>query len=288
MALILKGAPVAERLTLSARERTKALKARGVTPTLAVLRVGKRAEDVSYESAAERRCEKAGVRVVKFTLPSDCTQEELIGSIARINARGDIHGCLMLRPLPEGLDGRAACAALAPEKDVDGETDAALAALIRGDEGFAPCTARACMEILDFYGIEISGRRAVVIGRSLVIGKPVALMLLARSATVTVCHSKTPDLPSVCRAADILVTAAGKAGLVDARYTNPNQVIIDVGMSDGGDGNLIGDAVFAELDPLVYAITPMPGGVGAVTSSVLLTQVVEAAERQTAGKGEAV
>lgn len=282
MAMILNGAPVAEKITENARKRAQELGLRGIEPTLAILRVGEKPADLAYERAAGKRCRKAGVRVESFALSARCTQETLMDSVALINGRTDIHGCLILRPLPAWLDERAACAALAPEKDVDGVTALSLSALLTGNgSGFAPCTARACMELMDYYGVEISGRRAVVIGRSLVIGKPIALMLLARDATVTVCHSKTPDLSDICRQADILIAAAGRANMVDARFTNSGQAVIDVGMNAVDGGALTGDARFEELEGLASAVSPVPGGVGAVTTAVLAAQVVEAAERQT-------
>ena len=280
MAEILTGAPAAAAITEDLICRVEALRAEGVEPCLALLRVGARPDDLAYERGAMRRCEKVGVRTVCVTLPADCSQAALLDAIAAINADDQIHGCLMFRPLPGHLNERAACEALLPRKDVDGMTSASLTTLFAGEgEGFAPCTAQSCMELLSYYGVDPSGKRAAVIGRSLVIGKPVSLLLQSGDATVTVCHRKTPDLPAVCREAEILVVAAGRAGVVGAEHTNPNQIVLDVGVNAAPDGGICGDVRFEETAPLVRAIAPVPGGVGSVTTAVLAKHVVEAAER---------
>ena len=187
----------------------------------------------------------------------------------------------MFRPLPKHLDEEAACQALDPEKDVDGITDGSMVGVFTGQKkGFPPCTPQACMEILDHYGIDCAGKKAVVIGRSLVVGKPAAMMLIKKNATVTVCHTKTVDMPAVCREADILIVAAGRAGVVDKPYFAPGQVVIDVGINVNAEGKLCGDVKFEDAEPIVGAITPVPGGVGSVTTSVLVGHVVEAAMRR--------
>ena len=280
MSVILKGAPVVAAMNEANTARCAALREKGVVPTLAVVRVGAREDDLSYEKGVMARCAKVGVEVKQFLLPADAAQEELLGVIACINADPSIHGCLLFRPLPRQFDDRAVRAALAPEKDIDGITDGSLAGVFTNTAlGYPPCTAQACLEILKFYGIPLSGRRAVVVGRSLVVGKPAAMMLDRENATVTLCNSRTRDLPEVCREADIVVVAMGKAGAVGAEHLREGQVVVDVGIHVNEEGKLCGDVRFGEAEPLVEAITPVPGGVGTVTTSVLVSHVVEAAEK---------
>ena len=280
MAEILKGASVAAAITENLVRRVDALKSKGVEPCLAILRVGARADDLAYERGARKRCEKLGIHIVSFELDTDCTQDELLDEIAHINADNAIHGCLMFRPLPEHLNEQAACEALLPRKDMDGMTDASLCTVFSGHgEGFAPCTAQSCVELLDHYGFDPEGKRVTVIGRSLVIGKPVAMLLENRNATVTMCHTKTVNLPDICRSADILVVAAGKAGILDETFTNADQVVIDVGFHTAPDGSICGDVQFAAVEPCVKAISPVPCGVGSVTTAGLCKHVIEAAER---------
>lgn len=280
MATLLKGAPVAAALSGVLTARANALKAAGIVPTLAVLRVGERPDDISYEAGAVKRCEQIGIAVRRFSLPDPCTRAQLLEAVGRINSDGSIHGCLMFRPLPDKALEAAACALLTPEKDVDCMTAGALAGVFTGQgAGYPPCTAQACMELLAYYGYALQGKRAVVIGRSLVIGRPVSMMLQARNATVTMCHTKTVDLPAVCRGADVIVAAAGRMGMVDAAYAAPGQVIVDVGIHVDGNGKLCGDVDFEHVRPIVDAITPVPGGVGAVTTAVLAKHVIEAAEK---------
>lgn len=280
MAELLKGAPVAATLTENLLQRTNALRDRGVIPTLAILRVGARPDDLSYETGAMKRCDKIGIAVRQFLLPEDCTKEQLLDAVREINADDSIHGCLMFRPLPDKEMEDAACALLAPEKDVDGMTVGSLATVFAGKGvGYPPCTAQACMELLEYYNIPLQGKRVTVIGRSLVIGKPVSMMLQARNATVTMCHTKTVELAKTCRDAEILVVAAGKAGVVDADFVSPGQTVVDVGIHVNSEGKLCGDVQFDAVEPVVTAITPVPGGVGGVTTAVLAKHVVEAAEK---------
>ena len=280
MAEILKGAPVAAALSEELIRRAAALRGAGILPTLAILRVGERPDDVAYENAAVKRCEKVGVSVRRVLLPHSCAREALLDAVARINDDPTIHGCLLFRPLPERESEAAACALLSPEKDVDGCTAGSLAAVFTGKgPGFPPCTAQACLELLDYYGISPAGKRVAVVGRSLVIGRPVAMMLQSRDATVTMCHSKTADLAAACREADIVVAAAGQAGLIDASCVRAGQVVLDVGINVTAEGTLRGDVRFDEAEPVVKAITPVPAGVGAVTTAVLAKHVLQAAER---------
>lgn len=280
MAEILKGAPVAAAISEDLTARAEKLKARGTEPCLAILRVGEQADDLAYERSILKRCEKVGIRALPVLLPVDCTQGNLLDEIEKINGDPRIHGCLLFRPLPAHLNGQAVADALVPSKDVDSMTSASLLTVFTGrGEGFAPCTAQSCLELLDYYGIDPTGKRAAVVGRSLVIGKPVSMMLQARNATVTMCHSKTVDLPDVCRQAEILIVAVGKAGTVDAGFTNPNQIVLDVGINAAPGGGICGDVRFDEVEPLVKAVSPVPGGLGPVTAAVLCKHVIEAAEK---------
>ena len=260
-----------------------ALKEKGVTPTLGIVRVGERGDDLSYERGAVKRCETLGVAYEKFLLPADCTQEELMAVIDQVNKNDAIHGVLIFRPLPKHLDEAAVIKALEPEKDVDGITDGSMVGVFAGtNQGFPPCTPQACMEILDYYNVDCTGKKAVVVGRSLVVGKPAAMMLIKKNATVTVCHTRTVDMPSVVKEADIVIVAAGRAGVVDASYVREGQIVIDVGINVNAEGKLCGDVDYASVEPIVEAITPVPGGVGSVTTSVLIGHVVEAAKRKFA------
>lgn len=280
MAELWKGAPVAAALTEQLITRCEALKAAGTVPTLAILRVGERPDDISYETGAMKRCAKIGVAVKQFLLPSDCTKKQLLDTVREINADAAIHGCLMFRPLPDKDMEAAACALLDPAKDVDCMTSGSLASVFTGKgAGYPPCTAQACMEILAHYGVDLTGKRATVIGRSLVIGKPVSMMLQAKNATVTMCHTRTVNMAETCRNAEVLIAAAGKAGVVTSDYAAPGQVVIDVGINVDENGKLCGDVDFAGVEPVVSAITPVPGGVGAVTTAVLAKHVIEAAEK---------
>ncbi|MDO4565986.1 MAG: tetrahydrofolate dehydrogenase/cyclohydrolase catalytic domain-containing protein [Oscillospiraceae bacterium] len=280
MAKILKGAPVAEAITEQLVARAADLKNKGIIPTLAIVRAGERGGDIAYETGAVKRCDKIGIAVKRFPLPADCPKEKLLDTIKEINEDETIHGCLVFRPLSDRETEAAAAALLLPEKDVDCMTASSLAGVLSGrGAGYPPCTAAACIELLDYYGIELEGRRVTVIGRSLVIGRPVSMLLQARNATVTMCHTKTADLPSVCREAEILVVAAGKAGVVSSQSVLPGQIVIDVGINMNTEGKLCGDVDFAAVEPTVSAITPVPGGVGAVTTAVLAKHVIKAAER---------
>ena len=286
MARLLLGKEVTEKLNARIISDCEALKAKGVVPTLAIIRCGERPDDLSYERGATKRADTLGVAVEKIVLPEDVTKEKLIETIDAVNANDNIHGILLFRPLPKHLkaDQDEISNRVDPKKDIDGMTDLSNAGVFMGKElGFAPCTPEACMEILAHYGIDCTGKKAVVIGRSLVVGKPAAVMLMARNATVTVCHTRTLDVPAVAREADILITAAGKLRSLTKDYVRPGQIVIDVSINwDEAKGGIAGDAVFEEIEPIVDAITPVPGGVGAVTTSVLIGHVVEAAKRSLA------
>lgn len=281
MALELRGAPVSRAIQEDLAGRIEALRARGTTPTLAIIRVGERTDDLTYQRAAERRCADLGIAVRLLALGEGCDQGELLSAIRSVNEDAGVHGCLMLRPLPKHLDEDEACAALAPAKDVDGITAASGFGVYAGREvGFAPCTAEGCVRILDHYGIDLSGARVAVVGRSTVIGRPVAMLLMRRDATVTICHSRTADVAAACREADVVVAAVGHARTIGAECVRAGQAVVDVGINwDEEAGRLVGDVAFDEVEPVVSAITPVPGGVGSVTVAVLCEHVVRAAER---------
>ena len=281
MARQLLGKEVTAVLNEKIKSRAAALKEKGVEPTLGIIRVGEREDDLSYERGAVKRCETLGVACKKILLPADVTQEVLMDAVRQVNEDDSIHGVLIFRPLPRHLDEEAVIRALDPAKDVDGITDGSMVGVFAGrEQGFPPCTPQACMEILDHYQIDCTGKKAVVVGRSLVVGKPAAMMLLKKNATVTVCHTRTKDMPSVVKEADIVIVAAGRAGVVDDRYVSPGQIIIDVGINVNDQGKLCGDVAYDKVEPIVDAITPVPGGVGSVTTSVLVGLLVEAAARK--------
>ena len=289
MAKQLLGKEVNEALVAKLQERTAALKDKGVTPTLGIIRLGENPSDLSYEKGATKRAEEVGVAVKNYILPETATKEEVLKVIDEVNADASVHGVLMFRPLPKHLkaDQDEICNRLAPCKDVDSMTHMSNAGVFEGqDLGYAPCTPAACMEILDYYGIDCKGKNAVVIGRSLVVGKPAAMMLMGKNATVTICHTKTVNTAEICKKADIIVTAAGVLGSLTKEFVSEGQIVIDVSMNwnpekitSKGKGGMSGDCVFDEVEPIVGAITPVPGGVGAVTTTVLMKHVVEAAEK---------
>ncbi len=289
MAKRLLGKEVNEALVAALQTRTAALREKGTVPTLGIIRLGENPSDLSYEKGATKRAEEVGVAVKNFILPENASKEELLAVIDQVNADDSIHGVLMFRPLPKHLKGDQdeICNRLDPKKDVDSMTHMSNAGVFEGqDLGYAPCTPAACMEILDHYGIDCKGKTAVVIGRSLVVGKPAAMMLMGKNATVTVCHTRTVNTAEICKRADIIVTAAGVLNSLTKDFVREGQIVIDVSMNwnpekitSKGKGGMSGDCVFDEVEPIVEAITPVPGGVGAVTTSVLMKHVVEAAEK---------
>ena len=289
MAKRLLGKEVNEALVAVLQTRTAALKEKGITPTLGIIRLGENPSDLSYEKGATKRAEEVGVAVKNYILPEDASKEDVLKVIDEVNADASVHGVLMFRPLPKHLknDQDEICNRLAPCKDVDSMTHMSNAGVFEGqDLGYAPCTPAACMEILDHYGIDCKGKNAVVIGRSLVVGKPAAMMLMAKNATVTICHTRTVNTAEICKNADIIVTAAGVLNSLTKDFVREGQIVIDVSMNwnpekitSKGKGGMSGDCVFDEVEPIVEAITPVPGGVGAVTTSVLMKHVVEAAEK---------
>lgn len=280
MAELLKGKPVADKLDELTQKRVSALKEKGITPQLATIRVGEREDDISYEKSAGKRCKKNGIEVYNIILSKECTNKELLSVIKELNEDEKIHGILMFRPLPKTLDEQAACDAILPCKDVDGITKGSMAYIYSGKgEGFAPCTSQAVMEMLDFYGCDLQGKKATIVGRSLVIGKPVSMLFMNKNATVTICHSKTTNMIEKTQNADIVVAAIGKAKMLKKEYFAKGQTVIDVGINYCKENQkFVGDVDFEGVEDVVSKITPVPGGVGSVTTAVLAMHVVDAAE----------
>jgi len=275
----LLGKPVADSIVASLAPTVEELKNKAIVPTLAVVRVGAREDDLAYERGLTKRFEGANCAVKKIELPLDVTQEELDNVVAQCDADKEIDGILMFRPLPKNLTDKNILNTISALKDVDGMGKANMADIFSGaGEGHAPCTAQAVIEMLKFHGIDIKGKRVTVVGRSLVIGKPVSMLLLKENATVKVCHTRTEDLKAECQWADIVVACAGKAKMLNKDFFREGQTVIDVGMNVDEEGKLCGDVDFAGVSEIVDGITPVPRGVGSVTTSVLLRAVVENAK----------
>lgn len=278
MTTIIDGRLVAQETKARAAELVARVRDAGVEPGLAVVLVGDDPASHSYVRMKEQDCADVGIRSLDHRLDADTTQQELIALIDECNADPDVHGILVQLPLPSHLDEEAVLARISAEKDVDGLHPENLGRLVRGLPGARACTPWGVMALLDHYGIDLSGKRAVVIGRSSIVGKPQALMLLERNATVTICHSRTVDLPAVCREADVLVAAVGRAEMVTADYVKPGAVVIDVGINRT-DAGLVGDVSYADVAPVCAAITPVPGGVGPMTRAMLVMNTAEAAAK---------
>lgn len=273
---ILKGLPVANAINEKLMEQVKSIE--GPLPHLAIIRVGERPDDCSYERGAVKKMDKVGVRCTTYTFDADIDNETFQAEFDKINENPDIDGILMLRPLPKQLDEKQIENKIDPRKDLDGISPLNLAKVYAGDEsGYAPCTAEAVIEMLDYAGIDINGKRVTVVGRSLVIGKPVSMLLMKRNATVTVCHTKTVDMAGTCKNAEILVAAAGSARMIKKEYVADGAVVIDVGINVDDEGSLCGDVDFDAISDIAAAATPVPGGVGSVTTSVLAKHLVKAA-----------
>ncbi len=276
----LLGKPVGDSINESLKGTIADLEGKGIVPTLAVVRVGAREDDLAYERGIKKKFSDMNCQVTVVELPEDVSQEDLDETVKALDNDSEIHGILLFRPLPKHLTDKNIVNTISSGKDVDCMGNANMAKLFAGDkDGFAPCTAQAVMEMISHYGIDIKGKKVTVIGRSLVIGKPVALMLIGGNATVTVCHTKTADLKAECLAADIIVAAAGKAKMITKDYVRPGQIVLDVGMNVDEEGKLCGDVDFAGVSEIVDSITPVPRGVGSVTTSVLLKNTVTNASR---------
>lgn len=273
MANTLTGTPAAAAIYVQVREHAAALDA---PPCLAAVSVGAQPDDRAYLRSIAQAAAGCGVAVRPVPLPADCAPDTLTDTLRALSTDGAVHGVLLLRPLPEALRAQEILDTLDARKDVDGMTTASLGALMTGAAGFAPCTAEACMELLRAHGIDPAGRRVTVVGRSLVIGRPAALLLTRADATVTLCHRKTPDLAARCRDADILLAAAGAPGLITTDFVRPGQIVLDAGATALPDGTLRGDV--APDAAAITVCTPVPGGIGSVTTALLLRHTVQAAE----------
>ena len=280
MAEILKGNVVAAQIKEDMKNEIEKLAEKGKIPTLGIVRLGSNPDDISYERSIIKNCEKAGINSKVIEKELEMTTEELVDLMEELNVDGEISGVLVFRPLPKHIDEAKIREALSPNKDVDCMHPLNLAKIFEGDmTGFQPCTPRAAMEILLYNNVELEGKNVVVVNRSMVLGKPLVMMLLEKNATVTICHSRTKNLHEITSKADVVVTALGKAKFFDKKYFNENSICIDVGVSMDDDGKLSGDIDYPEVSEMVSMITPVPGGVGAVTTSLLLSQVVEACKR---------
>ena len=276
---LLKGAPVSAAIREWAAEEIKQLQ--GPVPKLAIIRVGEKPDDMSYERSAVKKMEAFGLRVQTFVFPKDISDEEFKEAFQKINKDPAVTGILLLRPLPEQIKEKEIEAMIDPGKDLDGISPVNIAKVFSGDPtGFAPCTPEAVIEVLKAYNIPMEGKRAVIVGRSMVVGRPLSMLLLKENATVTICHTRTKDLPGTCQQAEILVAAAGKAKMLDDSYVGENTTVIDVGINVDENGKLCGDAAADTLEGKSGKLTPVPGGVGAVTTAVLAKHLVQAALRK--------
>lgn len=283
MAERLAGKAVADAMKEDLIKKVEAIKGKGITPTLGIIRVGARPDDLFYEGGAKKTCETVGMAYEVFECPADIEQAAFEKVVTDVGANKKINGILMFAPLPKHLDEKKIRELIPVEKDVDCMTLGSAAKVFADDPtGFPPCTPTACMDILHFYNIPIKGKKCVVLGRSLVVGKPVAMLLLREHGTVTICHSRTENLPDVCKDADILIAAVGRAKMVKANFVKPGMTVIDVGINEDTDnpGKYVGDVDYAECEPIVEKITPVPGGVGSVTTVVLCKQTIQACEMQ--------
>ena len=276
---IIKGAQVAEAVSAETLKRAEALRLKGIEPCLAVIRVGEDGSQLAYERGALKRMDKCGINCRVCAFDENISQEDFENELKKINDDNSVHGILLLQPLPKTLSVEPIKDIINPLKDVDAVSPVNMYKILANDKtGYAPCTAEGVMEILDWMGTDLKGKKCKVIGRSMIVGKPLGLLLLARDATVTYCHSKTIELAKETKDADVLIAAAGSAKLVGADFVNENMTVIDVGVNVDENGNMCGDVDFEAVEPIVANITPVPGGTGAVTTSVLAKHVVKAAE----------
>lgn len=275
-----RGMPAVKAMAEEFKSRVAALKERGVYPKLAVVRAGEREDDIAYEKGIMKRFGTVEAEVEVIKLPIDIDEESFEETIRRLNEDEKVHGILVFRPLPKQLDDNRLKEIIRPDKDVDSISMANAAKVFAGDKtGYAPCTAQAVMELLEHNKIDLTGKKVAIVGRSLVVGKPLAMLMLGRNATVTVCHTRTKNIAEECKRADILVACAGSAKMIKRDFTNPDQIVVDVGINFV-DGAMCGDVDYDDVAEHVAAITPVPGGVGTVTTSVLLKHTLESAERR--------
>lgn len=274
----LRGIPVAQAITEQLKVKIDDLSKKGILPKLSIIRVGSREDDIAYEKGITKRFALVNAAVEIIELSFDVNQDELEEKIISLNQDQTVHGILIFRPLPKHLSEERIKSIIAAEKDVDGMSTINTASIFAGNKkGFPPCTPQAVIEVLDFYGIDVTGKKVTIVGRSLVVGKPLAMLLLDKNATVTICHTRTVNLEKECRNSDILIACAGVARIITKDFTNPDQLVIDVGINMVA-GKLCGDVNYDEVADKVKAITPVPGGIGSVTTSVLLKHTIKSAE----------
>lgn len=279
MANILKGKEVVKKVKESMERNVKDLNNRGVTPTLAIIRLGENPDDIAYERSILKNCETVGIEGEAYEKDVNISTEDLISLIEELNVDNNIHGILIFRPLPKHIDEDIIAKTISPLKDVDCMNPLNLEKIFEGNmEGFAPCTPKAAVMIMDHYNIPLEGAHVVIINRSMVVGRPLSMMLLGKNSTVTICHSKTKDLKGFTNSADVVVTALGRPKYVTDEYFNEKSVVIDVGISFDENGKMAGDVDFDNVSSKVKAITPVPGGVGSLTTSILLSHVILAAK----------
>ncbi len=282
-ATMISGKEISAKLRLSVKAQADALRAKGVVPGLAVILAGDDPASAIYVRNKEKACEECGFYSEKYVLPAETSQDELLSLIAKLNADPRIHGILCQLPLPAHISEQAVILAIDPAKDVDAFHPVNVGRIMTGDYDFVPCTPAGVMAMLDECGIDPKGKHCVVVGRSNIVGKPMSMLLLHRHGTVTICHSRTRDLADVCRSADILVAAVGKAGFVTADMVKEGAVVIDVGINRTAEGKVVGDVCTAEVAEKASYLTPVPGGVGVMTITMLMQNTLKAAEKQPAG-----
>ena len=280
MAAVLKGMEAVNGIKGDLSNRVDTLKSAGKMPCLGIVRIGARQDDLAYERGAVKRCEGVGVLCKVFEFPETIDNEAFLEEFKKINDDETIHGLLVFQPMPRHIDTEAVKCMIRPEKDIDCMSQQSLAKVFVGDgSGYAPCTPSAVVEMLRYFKIPMKGKRVVIVGRSMVVGKPLSMMLLRENATVTICHTGTVNLEEECRRAEILIAAAGKAKMINADHVAPGAVVIDVGINVDENGNLCGDVDFESVEPVAGAVSPVPGGVGSVTSSILALHTIDACER---------
>ena len=286
MAKILRGAEALEAKCAELKDKVRRLRNEGTDPVLGIIRVGDNPDNMAYERGLVKRAEELGIQVESYVLEEKATETTVIALIRRLNYDDMVHGVLLMRPLPEHMDDNKVRMTLDPAKDLDGITDVSIAGVFAGtDRGFPPCTPSGCIELLEHYGIRISGKKAVIIGRSMVTGRPLSMMLMRKNATVTLCHSHTSpeDLIKYCNNADLVFVMVGQPKTIRIEHVRPGQVVVDIGINVDKNGKLCGDVDFDNILPVVKAVTPVPGGVGAMTSVMLLEHLITAAVRSRKG-----
>lgn len=277
MGELIKGKPVADAITEEVKLETKELIEKGIVPKLKIVRVGEREDDIAYERAAIKRMTSCNISCEVLTLPADINQDNFIEQLRNVNNDKSVHGILLFRPLPKQINENDVKFIISPEKDIDCFNPINAGKIFEGDEtGFPPCTPSAAMEILKYYNVELKGKEAVVLGRSMVVGKPMAMLLLKENATVTICHSKTKDMDLVASRADILIAAIGKSNMITNNYIKEGAAVIDVGINVDEEGKMTGDVNTEDCIEKSGLITPVPAGVGSVTTAVLAKHVVKA------------